>query len=190
MPLPCPDPDLLRAATRGQIAAWDEVVGDWLPIVLGWCRRLGGRDLDAEDLAHDVFVQVFDDLADLRDPVAFPAWLYRITRGRIAKAREKAQRRARLLRLLPFPTSRAVEPRDVGAGEAVLDLLQRLPEDQCDVLVLCLVEEHTREEAATVLGVPVGTIKSRLRLGTARFRALAEAEGLLAELEEVGRWTP
>jgi RNA polymerase sigma-70 factor (ECF subfamily) len=188
MTLPASDPDLLRAAARGQLAAWDSVVGDWLPVVVGWCRRLGGRDLDVEDLAHDVFVQVFDDLVELRDPVAFPAWLYRITRGRIGKAREKAQRRERLLRLVPFAGSRGPDVRDVGAGEAVLDLLQQLPEEQREVLVLCLVEEHTREEAATLLQVPVGTVKSRVRLGTARFRALAEAAGLLSELEEVGRW--
>jgi RNA polymerase sigma-70 factor (ECF subfamily) len=190
MSFPAPDPDLLKAAARGKVEAWDAIVVAWLPVVAGWCRRLGGPRLDAEDLTHDVFVQVFDDLRSLREPMTFPAWLYRITRGRIAKAREKAQRRERLLHFVPFAASHSGRQRDVTASEKVLELLQQLPEDQREVLVLCVVEEHTRDEVAELLGVPLGTVKSRLRLATDRIRTLAQQEGLLEELEEVARWTP
>lgn len=180
-----PDPDTLQRAARGDAAAWDSLLGVWIPVVLAWCRRLGGPDVQAEDLAHDVFVTVFDQISHLREPRAFPAWIYQITRRAAGRARRGVRAHEALdLHQLTAP-SRAT---DVVAGATVLRLLQRLPEEQHEAMVLCLVEERSREEVAELLGIPVGTVKSRLRLGAARFRELADQEGLTAALEESVRW--
>jgi len=56
---------------------------------------------------------------------------------------------------------------------AVQELLEHLPAAQREALILCDLEERTAAEAAELVGVSVGTIKSRLRLGRKRFRRLA-----------------
>jgi RNA polymerase sigma-70 factor (ECF subfamily) len=184
MTLPPTSPDLLRAAADGDLVAWDRLLKDWLPIVLGWCRRLGGPDMDAEDLAHDACMKMLYRLDQLRAPEAFPSWLYQITRDTLRKRRERQQRWAIVRSLLPLPSPVAPPARDPAAGDLVLRLLQELPEAQREVLVLCLVEERTRQEAAELLDIPIGTLKSRLRLGTDRLRTLAQAAGLAPSDEE------
>ncbi|MCB9665996.1 MAG: sigma-70 family RNA polymerase sigma factor [Alphaproteobacteria bacterium] len=188
MPTPTTPPDLVRAAAAGDPAAWDRLLTAWLPVVIGWCRRLGGPDMDAEDLAHDTFLKVFDRLGQLRDPVAFPAWLYQATRDTIRKRRARSARWGRVLALLPRPAPLRPHLPDPHAGTLMLRLLQELPDAQREVVVLCVVEERTREEAAVLLDVPVGTVKSRMRLGMTRLRTLAEEVGLITELEEVVAW--
>lgn len=187
MLLPEPDPELIDAARRDP-AALDRLLSRWLPLVLGWCARLAGPDVDAEDLAHDVCLKVIDRIGRLRDPVAFPAWLYRITRDTVRKQRERRTRWFRLQWQLPRIGSVQPPDDDRALGKVVLRLLQRLPEEQREVVVLCHVEERSRDEAAKLLGIPVGTVKSRLRLGTARFRALAIDTGLADELREASGW--
>ncbi|MEO0601329.1 MAG: sigma-70 family RNA polymerase sigma factor [Myxococcota bacterium] len=187
MPLPDFDPSLVAAATHDS-GARDRLLSAWLPVVLGWCTRLAGPDVDAEDLAHDVCLKVIRRLGQLRDPVAFPAWIYRITRDVVRKRRERRARWFDLQWRLPRPGIVPPPDADQALGRVVLRLLQRLPEAQREVVVLCLVEERSREEAAFVLGIPVGTVKSRLRLGTARFRDLAIESGLAAELREAAGW--
>ncbi|MEN0062315.1 MAG: sigma-70 family RNA polymerase sigma factor [Myxococcota bacterium] len=187
MSLPATDPDLIRAACHDP-SALDRVLERWLPHILGWCGRLGGPDVDAEDLAHDVCLRVVDRLAQLRDPVAFPSWLYQITRDTVRKHRQRRERWFRLQWRLPrFSTVGPPDP-DHALGKIVLRLLQELPEAQRDVVVLCHVEERSREEVAALLSIPLGTVKSRLRLGTARFRQLAIEAGLEAELREAAGW--
>ena len=57
-------------------------------------------------------------------------------------------------------------------------VLEKLPANQREALVLCVVEERSASEVAELLGVPTGTVKSRLRLARERFRTLAEKRGL------------
>lgn len=182
------EPELIRAAASGDTAAWNRLIAVWIPVVLGWARRLGGPDVDPEDVAHDVMLRVLDRIGQLREPEAFPGWVYQITRDIVRKRAAKRDRWAIVRTLIPRSAPHTPDMPDVAAGEAVLRLLQDLPESQREVIVLCLVEDHTREEAADLLGVPAGTVKSRLRLGVQKFRELASRQGLIEELEEVAAW--
>ena len=65
--------------------------------------------------------------------------------------------------------------RRVATVRAVID---KLPDDLREVLVVCDLEERTDTEAASILGIPDGTLKSRKRRARGRFRALADAQGL------------
>jgi DNA-directed RNA polymerase specialized sigma24 family protein len=171
----------LDAAADGDMTAWAEILDEVLPTVLGWCARLGGPSVDAEDAAHDVCLIALEKLAMLRDAAAFPAWLYGITRKVLATHR----RRARWSTWMPMSVlNRMATPPDVDdLGGIGLDILEVLPEAQREALVLCGIEERTCEEAAALLGVPVGTIKSRLRLARGRFLREARTRGVLSTLE-------
>jgi RNA polymerase sigma-70 factor (ECF subfamily) len=182
MSVPRPTPELLRAAVDGDDAAWSAVVEMTIPLAIGWVRRLGGPDIPAEDVAQEVVIKVLEKLHELRDPQAFPAWLWQVCRSEVRRAhrRTRVQRLfTSLTELLPGSTGGHA---DISAGAAMLRLLQQLSEEQREVVVLCHVEEHTCSEAAAVLGISVGTVKSRLRLATGRLHRLAREAGILDEL--------
>jgi DNA-directed RNA polymerase specialized sigma24 family protein len=181
MNLHVPTTETLHAAADGDSAAWAQVLDEILPCVLGWCTRMGGPSVDAEDAAHDVCLVVLERLATLRDPQALPSWLYQITRKVLASHRRRARWASwSPLSLLGSLVSAPVVDDLAGAG---LRLLDALPDEQREVLVLCGVEERTCEEAAQLLDLPVGTVKSRLRLARARFVREARVRGVLTALE-------
>ncbi len=172
---------LVTAAMAGDSAAWDRLAVAWLPTVHSWCLRLGGPRLDAQDCCQEVFVLAFTRLPSLRDPQAFPAWIYGITRREILRQGRKAWLRRWVPGLDPQERAAVGGPhQDAERAElvrAVHEVLQRLPMPQREVLVLCDVEERTSAEVATMLGLPHGTVRSRLRLARARFGR--EARGRL-----------
>lgn len=183
--------DRVQRAIEGDAHALDHLVRASLKPVLDWCIRLGGPGVDADDLAHDVLVLVLRKLPTLRAPDRYAPWLFMLTRREALRRRRREAAR----RWLPLFDREERDPRPGPCAEAelsetsrqVFGLLDRLPEHQRCVLVLCDVEERSAAEAATLLGVPPGTVKSRLRLGRQRFLALAQRDGLARELGEVAR---
>ncbi len=179
---PLPSTETVTAAISGVPGALDRVMDDSLPVVLGWCKRLLGPRGDPEDAAHDVLVVVLDHLGELNDPVAFPGWLFQVTRRVLATHR----RRAWVRRWIPGAST---ETTDLGpsperrylrdeTARSVQELLDQLPEAQRITLILHDLEDRSDSEVADILGVPKGTVKSRLRLGRARLKTLAEEIGL------------
>lgn len=178
MSLPRTDPALLSAALRDEPGAWEELFTLWGPVVLRWCSHRAGRAVDPEDAASEVFEAVLTRLGQLKDPQAFPAWLHWQTRAVLSRHR----RRAWFRRWVPGAVLEAVDP---GAGPwqrvelsetaaLVERALSRLPDGQREAMILVDLEEHSLEEAAALLEIPVGTVKSRLSRGRQRFRKIAE----------------
>lgn len=159
-----------------------DVVEDWTVPVLRWCARLGGPRIDPEDAAQDVFERVLLRLHALRDPATLPAWLYAITRRVVTDHR----RRAWLRRWLPGAVPELTDPRSTDEGDTarvVHAVLDGLPRDLREVLVLCDLEEQTAEEVGGLLALPVGTVRSRLRRARERFGANAQRHGLVPDRE-------
>lgn len=174
-----PSAERVAAAIAGDTMAFEAVVRACLPVVLGWCKRLSGTSVDPEDAAHDILVIVVDRMHGLRDPAAFPAWLFQITRKRLSSLR----RRAWFGTMLEWePVDPRLDPEaqhtSNDCSRRVQALLDRLPEAQRMVLVLHDLEERSDAETAAMLGIPKGTVKSRLRLGRAALRKLALEDGL------------
>jgi RNA polymerase sigma-70 factor (ECF subfamily) len=130
---------------------------------------------DAEDVAQEAFVRAYRNFDRLRDPESFRAWLVRIV-WRLALDRMRADRR-RERREQAF--LRATDPPEVEDGAAAREFERRLaeaigalPEKLRLVLLLGAVQGHDLAEVARLLGVPEGTVKSRMHLAR---RRLAEA---------------
>jgi len=146
-----------------------------IPLVLGWCKRLGGPHVVAEDAAADVLEIALRKQHGLRDPAALKSWLYSITRRVLASHR----RRAWIRRWVPGLTlERMVSPSDPHQqaesselAQAVRVAIGRLPMHHREVVVLCDLEERTDSEVSEILGVPKNTIKSRLRRARHALRA-------------------
>lgn len=159
----------------------DTLVERLLPLVGAWCARLGGPGVDAEAAAHEVLLVALRRQGDLRPGAPVEPWAWGIT-IRVIRAQ---RRRAWLRRWLPGATpdqpsdespSRALESR--RTARMVHQVLDGLSEAHREALVLCDVEERSRAEVAEILGIPEGTVKSRLRLAREAFRAESERLGL------------
>jgi RNA polymerase sigma-70 factor (ECF subfamily) len=179
--LPSLSPADVTALRDGDPAARQRLAASVVATVLRWSTHLAGPRIDPEDVAHDVIVQVLQHVGELRDPAAFPAWLYRSTRREIARQ----QRRRWLTDLLPglgfgedLPAPAPVD----DVTERVRAAVRALPEGLREVLVLSDVEGYTDPEVAELLGVPLGTVKSRLSRARQRFEAEARSRDLAPEL--------
>jgi len=173
-----PDVPLLRRAASGDADARSQVLRMAAPTVLRWCTRLADPS-EAEDVAHDVLTHVLDHLSGVRDLAAFPSWLWRVTTREAARQ----QRRAKLRSWLSIPADAALDPGQERGDLArrVREVLASLPRRQREILLLCELEGYTDSEAAVLLQVPLGTVKSRL--GRAR-------EGFMVEVRRRGLVPP
>jgi RNA polymerase sigma factor (sigma-70 family) len=159
---PAADRDLLRAfADRADHAAFAELVRRHGGLVLGVCQRvLAGPD--ADDAFQATFLVLARKAGSVRRPEALGNWLYGVAVrcARRAKARA-AKRQAREQPVTEWPAREAeAEWRDI---RPVLDEeLARLPDKLRAAVVLCELEGVPRPEAAARLGVPEGTLSSRL----------------------------
>ena len=123
---------------------------------------------DAEDIAQDAFVKAHRNLADLRDPDAFRAWLVRMVwRMAIDRRRADKRREAREQAVaVPDRTSLTAEDDTIRRQRetALWEAIDALPEKLRVTIVLSSIEGHDVKSVAALLGVPEGTVKSRLFL--------------------------
>ena len=169
-----PDTALTVAAMDGGDREIDALAHAWLPHVYRWCHRFGGPKVDSEDAAHESLMVMCRRLSQVSDPEVFPAWLFSICKRVIANQRRKAW----FLRWVPGPVKerpasgwsplRTVEAREQATQ--VWRVLGALPEIQREVLVLSVLEERRGPEVASLLNIPLGTVKSRLRLARIGFK--------------------
>jgi RNA polymerase sigma factor (sigma-70 family) len=158
--------------------AFAELVRRHGPLVLGVCRRGLGDSADADDAFQATFLALARRPWSVRRRDTAAPWLYRVS---VRITRKAAGRRARPI-AAPAPDS--VEPRaltDLTAAELWTGLdeeLRRLPERLRGPLVLCYLDGRSRDEAARLLGLSVGTLKRRLEAGRKVLRARLVGRGL------------
>jgi RNA polymerase sigma factor (sigma-70 family) len=139
--------------------------------------RLTGNDADAQDLVQEVLLRVRRGLETYR-PGSLEGWLSRITTNAVLD--EVRRRRRRPTVALPDDPDRALaggEDADAALAamklpDDVQDALRALPDDFRAAVVLCDVVGLTYEEIAEQLGIPVGTVRSRIHRGRATLRGV------------------
>ncbi len=132
-------------------------------MVLGVCRRVLGHVQDAEDAFQATFLVLARKASSLRNGEAVGNWLYGVAYRTALEARKRIVRRRG--REVPMEDVPAVEvsPAEPQDWRPVLEReLNRLPERYRTPVVLCHLERRSRQEVARQLGVPEGTLSSRL----------------------------
>lgn len=144
------------------------------------------RDLPAaEDAVQQTFVTAWRSLAGLRDPERFDAWLHRIlVRACTAEMRRSGRRATEALPLATEVAEDAHALRRVAERDEMERVFRRLSPEQRAVVVLRYYLDLRQEEIAETLGIPVGTVKSRLHHATSALRAALEADARAATIEE------
>ncbi|MCB9742953.1 MAG: sigma-70 family RNA polymerase sigma factor [Alphaproteobacteria bacterium] len=167
------DTALIEAAIAGDVRARETLLRAWLPQLISWCKRLSGPKVDPEDIFQDVAEKVLTKMHTLREPAALPGWLYQVVRSQANRRRRKAWLRRWASGAEPTAVDTSASPeRSARLSEIsvqVQEVLERMPEKQREVLILCFLEDRSQSEVADMLGVPLGTVKSRIRLARERF---------------------
>lgn len=159
------------AATRSgpQIA---DLVAEHHGAVYGYAYRLTGSVADAEDLTQQVFVVALRKVGQIRSVGSARAWLFAILRNCFLRDRQRLRPTlATDVSLRIDSVSGSLSEEEVDR-EMLQDVLDRLPEAHRLVVVMFYFEECSYREIAEKLGVPIGTVMSRLARARRQLRAL------------------
>jgi RNA polymerase sigma-70 factor, ECF subfamily len=184
-----PDPSsldeaLVRAIANGDTHALAALYDRHAPLMLGLARRIVGGKPEAEDIVHDVFVEAWRHAADYDESRgSVKAWLLLRTRSRAIDHRKSAG----VARTVPTGDAgwlaSLIDPRGDGSEAPdrahVRRVVSALNVEQREVLVLGYFEGLSSSEIASKLGIPIGTVKSRVAAAlTALRQALADQRGV------------
>ncbi len=170
-----------RVARHADRAAFARLFQHFAPRVKAYLLRLGADDASAEDLMQDVMLTVWRR-APTYDPAlaGVSTWIFTIARNRRIDA---LRRGARPIGELDDPTLIPEAPPSpdavaaAGQWEAkIADAITALPPEQADLLRLAFFDDRSHTDIAAHLGLPLGTVKSRLRLAIGRLRSIFESE--------------
>jgi RNA polymerase sigma-70 factor (ECF subfamily) len=178
-PVSLEDVDLVKQVQAGRTEAFGTLVRKYQDRVFNACWRICGHLEDARDVTQDAFVKALEGLASFRGESGFYTWLFRIAVNlALTKRRDDARRR-----MLSFdgPASGGTQSNGLaalavrggsGAEDEVHDrtelracvarALHALDDDQRAVVVLRDIEGFDYAEIGAILGIPEGTVKSRL----------------------------
>ncbi len=185
------DSDLLLRCRRGDEAAWRELVSRHTRRVFGLAYRFVGRVDEAEDLTQETFVKVYQTLDRYRPADgSFTSWLMAVARNQaIDNYRRRRQEHLRRLddpEVLDDTPSGEEGPLRSLEREERMSLVHRglraLPAELREPLILFDLQGVSYEEIAGILGIPLGTVKSRINRGR-----LELAKRLLGRRREYSR---
>jgi RNA polymerase sigma factor (sigma-70 family) len=170
---------LARFAKTGDPSAFELLVWRHGAMVLGVCRRVLGDHHLAEDAFQATFLALARKPRAVHSGAALAGWLHRVAKRIAVRARTDGHKR--IERDRRAARSELVNPPDVlslDAQAAIDHEIDRLPEWQRRAVVLCYLDGHTTEQAAALLGVPRGTVLSRLAAARERLRRRLTKRGL------------
>ncbi|MBK7875501.1 MAG: RNA polymerase sigma factor [Planctomycetes bacterium] len=169
----CTDAELVRAAAAGDERAFDALYRRHRDWVFALALRATGRREDALDLAQEAFVELLGALERFEPGGSLRAWLRRVVLHR-AIDQGRSAGRARRVDVAPEDVLGDVLDRAAEDGGERADLarvLRGLPAEQREVVLLRFVDGFELAEIAAALGMPLGTVKSRLHQAVANLRA-------------------
>jgi RNA polymerase sigma-70 factor, ECF subfamily len=176
---------------RGDANAWTELVRRHTRYVHSLCYRFTRRDCEASELTQEVFLRVFCTLGSFRpEEQSFVAWLTRVTRNLLIDNYRRARRERKTvsiedlqpqLRVLASASERpdgAYKRRE--SSRILFSALTKVPPYLRETIALYEIDELRYRDIARIQGVPIGTVKSRLKRGRATLAHLLRRHGTAA----------
>ncbi len=165
------DDPLIRRAREGSDDAFSRLVAEHQQAVRAFVRRLCVTPDDADDLAQDAFVTAWASLHKLRDGVSFRTFVCGIAYRKALNDRRRFNRSGNR-ETQWFGLQEQSRASTVDAKLTIQAALAGLPLDQRAAVSLCVAADYSHAEAAEILGLPLGTIKSHILKGRAKLNAL------------------
>lgn len=170
--------DLVARARRGDVEGYNLLVSRWEKRVYNYLLRLVGDREDALELAQEVFLKAWQNLARLEDAGRFGPWLFRIAHNEaFSLLRRRRPQEETESEPPPQPAARMYP---VETSLAVQRALAGLTAEQREAVILKIYQGWKFEEMAEALGCPVSTVKSRL------YAALDRLKEMLAPVRASG----
>lgn len=171
------DEEILTRFAAGDEAALGELASRYERLLLGLAQGiLGGRDDLARDAVQEAWMRVIRSAGSFKGRSTVKTWLYRITINRCRTMRLMRKRemdRKTAAHALPPVESTTENGFDTGALREAID---QLGPDKREIVLLCYHADLTHEQAATILNIPLGTLKSRLHAALKFLRSTLSPE--------------
>ncbi len=172
-----------RVASEGDRGAFKRLFEHFAPRIKGLMLKAGCSPDEAEEIAQNTMIAVWRKALQF-DPATAgaPAWIFTIARNlRIDSFRRRVRAERLQTGSVPPDEPDQAETADVlisrGQDAArIASALKQLSEEQSMVMRLSFIEERPHPEIARALGIPVGTVKSRIRLAMNRLRDILDEE--------------
>lgn len=175
------DNDVSTAFAAGAETALEEAYRRWASLVFTTAMRTLGDRTDAEDVVQQVYVAAWQSRSTY-DPTTkpLPAWLLGITRHKVADLYAQRARRGRTQEAVERVTNDPTEPapaEPVVDKVLIADELAKLGQPQKRILELAFYEDLTHAQIASVLRLPLGTVKSHIKRSLDKLRLRLEVDG-------------
>ena len=187
---------LLRRAQRGDPEAFEQLIGPLEQLIWRICWHYTGNREAAEDCGQEAMIRIWRSLDSYRGDCALESWVYRIAANCCMdwlrrKKRDKSESMEPLREqgFDPADPSPGTEEQVVAEDEhrRLREAITQLPEDQREALVLTQLQKVPYEQAAVLLNVSEGTVKSRVNRAKARLKEILSAERELSPPGNVKR---
>jgi RNA polymerase sigma-70 factor (ECF subfamily) len=167
---------LINKCKQGDIAAFNDLVQRYEKRVFNFAYRMAGNYDDANDVAQEAFIRVFNSISTFRGDANFTTWLYRIVTNVYLDERKKQKAHLQssledYIELEENVVTRQIEDGgptpdhivETAERDGILQqAIQELPEYQRIMVVLYHTQSKSYEEIAQIMNLPIGTVKSRL----------------------------
>jgi len=185
------DQSLVGRCLGGDETAWEELVRVHSRQVYGLCFRFTNSGTEAQDLTQEVFLRVFRTIKSFRSTEgSFTTWLSRVTRNllidhyrrtRQERVTDSIEEQLPVLEVEGAASSVRPDHQLAGreASEILQATLQKLSPDLREAVILRDLQELEYREIADVLGIPEGTVKSRINRGRAELARLLRKQKLV-----------
>jgi RNA polymerase sigma-70 factor (ECF subfamily) len=166
---------LVLRCRRGDREAWKQLIAAWEPRLFYYIRRLVSQEADAWDVLQQTWLGAYQGIRSLADPQRLAAWLYRIARNKtISSRRMKVPEPLDLI--AAEPAADDSEQIEFDNAEAVHAALDQLSLAHREVVTLHFLQDLAIDEIAEVVGIPAGTVKSRLHHAKRGLRQILESQ--------------
>lgn len=168
---------ILRCQARDE-AAFQELVERWEPSLYYYLRRIARSESDVWDILQETWLAVFKSIRKLRDPHKFPSWLYKIARNQASSWFRKERKYDHVEN--DETANHLHSANDFALASERADLVHkllaglRLP--YREVITLYFLQEFSIKEIGEIIGMPDGTVRSRLHYAKKKIREALEKE--------------
>jgi len=179
------DESLIRRASEGDRSVFDTIVERHGPAVFRFARAIARDDVAAEDALQETFLAAWRGASGFRGDATVRSWLLTIARHAIARQRRRRSGEPETMEPLETlgalagwgaeddPESAAIR---TEARTQILRALESLRTDDREIIILRDLEGLSGDEAASVIGIPVAAMKTRLHRARLRLRAAMRTE--------------
>lgn len=152
----------VSAAKEGDLGAFEALVRAYTPIVYAHALRFFGECTAAEDVSQEVWIKVYRSLPSFDGRSRFTTWLFRVTRNVCLDEARGGRRRPVMVDPVAEPPAAGDLSDEVALSVSIEHAMKTLPTEDRDALSAVALFGLTYAEAGQALGVPAGTVKSRV----------------------------